>query len=58
MRRRDGLGRDATEIIVVVVDGCDGLDRAIRSVESIIYCCSGSIEQKPIAREEERVDEP
>ena len=58
MRRRDGLGRDTTEIIVVVVNGCDGLDRAIRGVESIIYCYSCSIERKPIARGEERVDTP
>ena len=58
MRRRDGLGRDTTEIIVVVVNGCDGLNRAIRGVESIVYCCSSSIERKPIARGEERVDVP
>ena len=58
MRRCDGLGRDTTEVIVVVVNGCDGLDRAIRSVESIMYCCSSRIERKPIARGEERVDAP
>jgi len=58
VRRRDGLGRDTAETIVVVINGCVSLDGAIRGVESIVYCCSRSIKRKPIARGEERADAP
>lgn len=58
MRRCDGFGRDTAEVIVVVINGCVSLDRAIRGVESIIYCCPRSIERKQLARGEERADAP